>query len=338
MLQDPMDISNQIISRFDYRRRELDWRNADKNADIEEQKPDIEMTSMGKRIMKKVNESWREKEQEEKLKKLKVATKKKKIDPDELLSVPDFIKERKELKDWKHERHGTGRVSTSVTSTVMDLQTRDERRELTEMEMYTKIWNKVKIFHEQSYISIKTNFGDLNVQLFADRAARTCYSFLELVYKNEFEKKKFRRMIEGKVLELFANEWFDKKLDSVDKSEKLRHTKAGFLTVETDGDLNSIGITLSAVPELDSTHTIFGEIVGGMAIVQGVAEKGLGEEGRPKVLLEVEKVQVFEDPFREACRNFRREILGVEDYKEKKRKEKEENNLKDSITSRILNM
>ena len=80
------------------------------------------------------------------------------FDPNKMISVKDFIKERKEQSDWKHKNQTTGKVATGVTSTVMDAVTSEQTRTLTDAEMYDNIFYEIKSKAMKTYIQIGKDF------------------------------------------------------------------------------------------------------------------------------------------------------------------------------------
>ena len=74
----------------------------------------------------------------------KKKTKKIEFDPNEMISVKDFIKERVEQSDWKHKNNTTGTMAAGVTSTYMDNVTTEKLRVLNEAEMYDKVFYEIK--------------------------------------------------------------------------------------------------------------------------------------------------------------------------------------------------
>ena len=161
-------------------------------------------------------------------------------------------------------------MANSVTSTYVDINTKDEKRELTDTEMMRDIWNEIKSHHHKCYIQIQTNLGEMNVELFSDQAVRTCYSFLELVYKGQLNGMKFKQLIPGFVLLMDNQLSKGLKLDTVDRSEKLFHKKEGQLTVDTLGDLNTFGITIGPASFLDRTNSVFGQVQSNLDIIENI--------------------------------------------------------------------
>lgn len=347
VLQDPLMIKHRIIDNFLWRK---EGKNLEKIEDDDEEKlQSIDMPGLGKRALEQAGMLDLKDSVIKKLKNysLENGSKKKidkeKLNPDDVLTVKEFIEERKILKDWRHEMQSTGKVAASVTSSYISVKLNEEKRILTDAEMLQKIWIRVKSHHIKTYLQIKTNLGILNCVLYSHQAARTCFSFLDMVYSKKLDGLRFGKLVQGTIVQV-GNKGRNLRFDTVDKSEKLKHDQGGLLTIESSGKVETLGVTLSRSTQLNYNYSVFGKIVGGFDIIKSVSdvgnadpvEEGMEESGQEehemKADFRIEGIEVFSDAFQEACRGIRRELLGItkkmqKDKEDEIKKEKRRNTL-----------
>ena len=160
-----------------------------------------------------------------------------------------------------------------------------------------------------------TSEGNFTVSLFEDGAANTVANFVGLaegtkewadpssgqkVKRPYYDGLIFHRVIAGFMIQggdplgtgtggpgyKFADEF----------SPKLRHAKAGMLSMANAGP-NTNGsqffITLAPTPWLDNKHTVFGEVVAGMDVVQKIGSTATSKPGdRPVKPITIQSVRI----------------------------------------------
>jgi peptidyl-prolyl cis-trans isomerase A (cyclophilin A) len=160
-----------------------------------------------------------------------------------------------------------------------------------------------------------TSEGSFTVRLFDQETPNTVTNFVGLAEgTKEFADPKsgqktkrpfydgliFHRVIEGFMIQggdplgngtggpgyKFADEF----------APKLRHTKAGILSMANAGpgtNGSQFFITLAATPWLDNKHSVFGEVVSGMDVVEKIGKTATSKPGdRPLKPITVESVRI----------------------------------------------
>jgi len=160
-----------------------------------------------------------------------------------------------------------------------------------------------------------TSEGSFTIRLFEEEAPKTVANFVGLAEGTKewtdprtgrktkqpyYNGTIFHRVIEGFMIQggdplgqgtggpgyNFADEF----------SPKLRHTKAGLLSMANRGPNTNGGqffITLDQTPWLDNKHTIFGEVTEGMDVVKEIGSTPTSKPGdRPLKPITVESVTI----------------------------------------------
>ncbi len=151
--------------------------------------------------------------------------------------------------------------------------------------------------------TLETDKGKIDLELAADKAPVTVASFVNLVQRGYYDGVTFHRVVPGFVIQggdpegsgrggpgyQFEDEF----------SPDLRHSSAGILSMANAGpgtNGSQFFITLDATPHLDSRHSVFGKVTGGMDVVKNIRQ---GDRivkatihGDTKPLLEKEKVNI----------------------------------------------
>ncbi len=138
-------------------------------------------------------------------------------------------------------------------------------------------------------VTLKTTLGEIQAEIFEDKAPKTAANFLTLVRKGFYDGVLFHRVIPG-----FMIQGGDPRGDGTggpgyaipdEFHPSLRHTSAGIFSMANAGP-NTGGsqffITLAATSWLDGKHAIFGRVTKGMDVVEQIGAVPRDRSDRPK--------------------------------------------------------
>lgn len=133
---------------------------------------------------------------------------------------------------------------------------------------------------KQYFAILKTEKGDIRIQLFADKAPKTVNNFVFLARQGFYDNTTFHRVIPGFMAQggdptgtgsggpgyQFADEFHP----------DLKHDSEGILSMANAGP-NTNGsqffITYAPQPHLDGHHAVFGKVVSGMDVLQALTPR-----------------------------------------------------------------
>ena len=136
--------------------------------------------------------------------------------------------------------------------------------------------------------TFKTEAGDFDVELYADKAPKTVNNFVFLARDHFYDGVTFHRVIKGFMAQggdptgtgmggpgyKFADEFHP----------SLRHVGPGILSMANAGpgtNGSQFFITYSATPHLDNHHTVFGKVIKGMDVVLAIPERDPSRARQP---------------------------------------------------------
>ncbi|MBI5024177.1 MAG: peptidylprolyl isomerase [Candidatus Omnitrophica bacterium] len=131
---------------------------------------------------------------------------------------------------------------------------------------------------KKSSVVLETSQGDIEVKLYPDIAPLACENFIGLVEKGYYDGLTFHRVVKDFMIQGGdptgtgsggESIWGDKAFAD-ETSDKAQFDKPGILAMANSGpDTNKsqFFITVKPTPWLNGKHTIFGEVVSGMEIV-----------------------------------------------------------------------
>ena len=158
---------------------------------------------------------------------------------------------------------------------------------------------------------MQTNLGNLNLELHSDMAMRTCWNFITLCKRGYYNGVKFHRLIPNFMIQggdptgtgtggesAFSAVPFKDEFDT-----RLTHSSRGIVSMANSGP-NTNGsqffITFKETKHLDLKHTVFGRVVGGLAILDKMEKVDTDKRDRPVQDIEIIQAVVFSDPIDEA--------------------------------------
>ncbi|KAJ2081477.1 cyclophilin peptidyl-prolyl cis-trans isomerase Cyp8 [Coemansia sp. RSA 988] len=208
--------------------------------------------------------------------------------------------------------YSKGIAAASFTSTSMAPVTRNDAEIINSEEyMFARIKDK-------GYVRLCTNMGDINLELYCDKAPRTCYNFIKLAQAGYYKGTKFHRSIKNFMLQggdptasgrggksHWGNEFKD------ELSKKHSHSERGVLSMANRGpntNTSQFFILYRAAKHLDGKHTIFGRVVGGLPVLNKIEAVPTDDDDRPKSDIVISDVSVFIDPYAEFTKRLERKL------------------------------
>ncbi|MCJ1289803.1 heme binding [Xylographa carneopallida] len=154
-----------------------------------------------------------------------------------------------------------------------------------------------------SGVLLTTNYGPITIALYKDQVPKTTRNFATLAATHKYDNVIFHRIIPGFMIQggdptgtgtggksIYGGKF----ADEFDAS--LTHSAKGVLSMANSGP-NTNGsqffITLGPTPHLNGKHTVFGQVVDGMEVVDAIGAARTGEQDRPVKDVVILKAEVF---------------------------------------------
>jgi len=130
-------------------------------------------------------------------------------------------------------------------------------------------------------VILKTDKGDIHIQLFLKEAPMTCANFINLIQHGFYDGLKFHRVIKGFMIQGGCPQGSGmggpgyRFGDEVNTG--LKHNKPGILSMANAGpgtNGSQFFITHVPTPHLDGRHTVFGQVISpaDQAVVDAIAQ------------------------------------------------------------------
>ena len=170
-------------------------------------------------------------------------------------------------------------------------------------EKDTKVTELMKIAENEKLIAtINTNVGSFEIELFAAKVPKTVENFVGLAINGKYNGVIFHRVIPNFMIQGGdptgtgrggESYWGGKFSDEFDAT--LKHTKPGILSMANAGP-NTNGsqffITLVPTPWLDGKHSVFGEVISGMEVIEAIGKTKTGAMDKPVNDIVMESIKI----------------------------------------------
>ena len=207
-------------------------------------------------------------------------------------------------------RHWAALASVLIAASLAMLWQYGALKEEEEMLLKVVKVNIVKMDMEnktQNLIILKTNLGDIKLELFSDDAPKTVENFLKLSKSGFYDGTKFHRvikdfMIQGGDPNSKDDDWSTHGIggpgyafaDEFNEHKVVR----GALAMANSGP-NTNGsqffiVTADTAPWLDGKHTVFGEVVDGMDVVLKIENLPANQNDHPLQDATIESIEIIE--------------------------------------------
>ncbi len=166
----------------------------------------------------------------------------------------------------------------------------------------TKELTKGKKKNTMEVAIMKTTMGTIELELFPAQAPKTVENFVGLAKKNYYNGIIFHRVIDHFMIQGGDPTGTGRGGESIwgksfqdEFSPDLKHDKPGILSMANAGP-NTNGsqffITLVPTPHLNGKHTIFGQVIKGMDVVQAIGKTPVGRGDRPVKDVKIESLTI----------------------------------------------
>ncbi|EAU92666.2 peptidylprolyl isomerase (cyclophilin)-like protein 2 [Coprinopsis cinerea okayama7 len=223
---------------------------------------------------------------------------------------------------WNISPYSSGLPGASLTSTSVDPTAHQGSSKLLwdeEELMFEDISKPPKgkgkekdIGKRRAYVRVVTSLGgaSLNLELYCEKAPKTCYNFLMLAKAGKYNNCPFHRLVPGFMVQTGdptgtgsggESYWGTPFRDEYDNRNAAAHDSRGVVAMANKG-ANTNGsqfyITFRATPHLDKKHTVFGKLVGGEDVLDALEKLPIKPgTDRPAKTVKITEVIIYQDPF-----------------------------------------
>ncbi len=159
-------------------------------------------------------------------------------------------------------------------------------------------------------VLLHTNVGDIEVELWSDRAPKTVENFLKLAQQGFYNDVKFHRVIQGFMIQTGDPLSKDKDIANdgtggpgytiIDEFHGDDQLIRGVVAMANTGQPNSGGsqffvVTAEETPWLNGKHTAFGKVVSGLDVVDQIESTQVNDRDQPLTPVIIQSIDVIVD-------------------------------------------
>lgn len=201
----------------------------------------------------------------------------------------------------------THHMASSLTSTAVDLSTKSKFQTIPLDQLL-----RPKRFEGPGYAVVETNLGSLNIELWSKYSPKAVYNFVKHAQNGYYDGNVFHRNVRNFMIQggdpsgtgRGGESAFppDGKPFKDETNSPYKFTARGMLAMANKGkntNTSQFFFTYGRTPHLDGKHTIFGQIVGGMPVLDAMERVPVDSTDRPKQKIRVLGIRILVDPFEE---------------------------------------
>lgn len=184
-------------------------------------------------------------------------------------------------------------IKAGVNKAYFDYAARAERISLEAREIFDEVLIRQRAHkaNDLPQVLLKTNKGDITVELYEDEAPQTVGNFISLVESGFYSKSLFHRVIDNFMAQVGGPKKDDEGDDDPgyliydeQKNPDARRHFTGVLSMANTGAPNSgssqFFITFDRTTHLDGKHTVFGRVIDGHKIVDRIVRTQIEINGQ----------------------------------------------------------
>jgi len=138
---------------------------------------------------------------------------------------------------------------------------------------------ETQIYNALPQIQIKTDRGNMTIEMFEDDAPNTVANMISLIEKGYYDGLNFHRVIPDFMIQGGCPQGTGTGGPGYDFDDECtperRHDSAGILSMANAGpgtNGSQFFVTHKAIPKLDKKHTVFGYVISGLEVVNVIAQ------------------------------------------------------------------